>query len=80
MSDEKVETRKDSIGRIIRVGDTVASTVPNYSYLAVGKVIKFNPKMIKISDGKDSYNRYPDQVVRVDYTPEDLAALMKKNV
>jgi aspartate 1-decarboxylase len=68
---------KDAAKRILRVGDTVAFVVPNYRTMALGKIVKFTPKMVTIEYGKENINRFRDEVCRVDYKPEDLGSILK---
>lgn len=75
MSDE---FRYDAAGRKIRIGDTVACTVANYSHIEIYKVASFTAKNVRVSNGKDNVLRHNSQLVRIDYTPEDLASVMKK--
>lgn len=68
---------KDAAKRILRIGDTVAFVVPNYKTMAIGKIVKFTPKMVTIEYDNDKINRYRTEVCRIDYRPEDLASVLK---
>jgi hypothetical protein len=72
------EVRYDAANRAIRIGDTVAATVSNYSWMEVYKVVGFTPKNVRVSNGKETFLRGFSQLVRIDYTPEDLANVIKK--
>lgn len=65
------ETRKDILGRDIRVGDYVAITHSNT--MVVCAVTKFNPKMMRVHPvagsgwrSKDGYLKYPHESVLLD--------------
>lgn len=59
---DKIETMKDMLGNEIKIGDTVAVTVPYYSELKICTVEKINPKSI----GTDKHGtRLMHQFVKV---------------
>ena len=72
---------KDKLGRVIAIDDFVA--YPTHNSLAFGKVTKINPKMIgisKVSKGghwRDSTNKYPADLVRLD--AKDMTWWLLKN-
>lgn len=69
---------KDKLGRTISIGDFVA--FPQSNNLEVGKITKLNPKMVKVlklPKAKYDYNKYPDDVVRLD--PTDMTWYVLKN-
>ena len=39
---------KDIMEQELAVGDWVAYIRPNYHYLAVGRIVKFTPKMVRV--------------------------------
>lgn len=65
---------KDKLGKIINIDDVVA--YPSHNSLAIGKVVKLNNKMVKVTKiiagkRKDSgTNKYPYDVVKLN--PEDV--------
>jgi len=64
---KEVPVHKDKLGREIRIGDFVA--FPQSNDLCVGKITKLNPKMVKVlklPKAKSDFNKYPDDVVRLD--------------
>lgn len=72
MTTKKEIEHNDIIGRRINVGDFVAVTI--YNSLSVAKVIKLNPKMVKIQllNAKTNiwyngeHNRYPTDMAILD--------------
>lgn len=75
---KEVPTHKDKLGRTISIGDFVA--FPQSNDLCVGKITKLNPKMVKVlklPKAKSDYNKYPDDVVRLDAS--DMTWFMLKN-
>lgn len=78
MATKEIPVHKDKIGRTISVGDFVA--FPQSNSLSVGKITKLNPKMVKVlalPRAKMDYNKYPDDVVRLDAS--DMTWFMLKN-
>lgn len=69
--------RTDSAKRILNIGDHVAFILPNYRSMVIGKIVKFTPKMTTIEYKNTDINRYDSEVCRIDYTPEDLANILK---
>ena len=59
---------KDIFGQIIEIGDTVAFNQPNYKNLIFGKVLKINPKSLRISyfyhGQTHETNEYPKNTVK----------------
>lgn len=75
---KEVPVHKDKLGRTISVGDFVA--FPQSNDLCVGKITKINPKMVKVlklPKAKSDYNKYPDDVVRLEAS--DMTWFMLKN-
>ena len=75
---KEIPVHKDKLGRTISVGDFVA--FPQSNSLSVGKITKINPKMVKVlllPRAKTDYNKYPDDVVRLDAS--DMTWFMLKN-
>jgi hypothetical protein len=73
---------KDKLGRLIALDDFVA--FPNHNGLSVGKIIKLNNKMVKILEikkptryGASEYNKYPDDVVKLEQS--DMTWYILKN-
>ena len=61
----------DKLGREIKLGDCVVA--PYNNNLMIAKVVKINPKMVKIQKFKSKstwhsgeYNKYPDDLVLLD--------------
>ena len=78
MTDKLVPQHRDKLGRPINVGDFVA--YPQSNNLFVGKITKLNPKMVKVlklPQAKSDYNKYPEDVVRLDAS--DMTWFMLKN-
>lgn len=64
---KEAPTHKDALGKTIEVGDFVA--FPESNHLALGKITKLNPKMVKVLKlprAKSDYNKYPGDIVKVD--------------
>jgi len=65
-----MEKHKDILGKEIDLNDIIAFCQNNS--LSIGKIIKINPKMIKVEKlnnnlkYKSSYNKYPKDVVKID--------------
>jgi len=75
---KETPVHKDKLGREIRIGDFVA--FPQSNSLSVGKITKINPKMVKVlllPRAKSDYNKYPDDVVRLEAS--DMTWYMLKN-
>lgn len=69
---------KDKLGRELRVNDFVA--FPQSNSLELGKVVKINPKMVKVlklPKSKTDYNKYPQDCVRLDAS--DMTWFLLKN-
>lgn len=69
---------KDFIGQELEIGDYVALMQPNYRNMVLGKVEKFNPKMIKVSytgynKYESTYSCYSQDVVKLNR--EDVIAM-----
>lgn len=69
--DKTVPEHKDKLGRVIRLEDFVC--YPDGNSLEIGKVVKINPKMIKVSRIPDrnrkwggEKNKYPVDAVLVE--------------
>lgn len=78
MTEKAIPEHKDKLGRRISVGDFVA--YPQSNSLAVGKVTKLNPKMVKVLQlprARYDQNKYPDDVVRLE--AQDMTWFMLKN-
>lgn len=73
------EVRYDSAGRAIRIGDTVAAAVPTTCRLEVCKVDSFTPKNVRLNNGETTFLRTFAQVIRVDFSPEDLVLGLKNS-
>ena len=75
-------THLDKLGREIKLGDCVVA--PNHNNLMIAKVIKLNPKMVKIKKFNTSqkswntgeYNKYSSDLVILD-GPEVTAYLLR---
>lgn len=75
---KEVPVHKDKLGRTISIGDFVA--YPASNQLCLGKITKINPKMVKVlklPKAKADYNKYPDDVVRLEAS--DMTWFMLKN-
>ena len=75
---KEIPVHKDKLGRTILIGDFVA--FPQSNHLCVGKITKLNPKMVKVLKlprAKSDYNKYPDDVVRLEAS--DMTWFMLKN-
>lgn len=75
---KELPVHKDKLGRTISIGDFVA--FPQSNALEVGKIVKLNPKMVKVlklPKAKHDYNKYPIDVVRLD--AGDMTWFMLKN-
>lgn len=62
-------THKDRLDQNLEVGDCVA--YPSSNSLVIGVIVKFNPKMIKVSQlpaGRFSWetNKYPVDLIKLD--------------
>lgn len=69
---------KDKLGRELRIDDFVA--FPQSNSLELGKVIKINPKMVKVlrlPNSKSEYNKYPADLVRLEAS--DMTWFLLKN-
>ena len=69
---------KDKLGRLIQVGDFVA--YPDGNSLCVGKIVKLNPKMVKVlrlPKATWDQNKYPTDVVKLEAS--DMTWFMLKN-
>ena len=63
---------KDCSGRIIHIDDKVASNEAGYTFsLSIFTVVGFTKKMVKCSKNGDIVYKFPAQLCRIDYTPED---------
>ena len=79
MSTEQNSEHRDRLGRLIKIGDCVA--FPEHNFLSIGKVLKLNPKMVKVKPlGKRSNtkNKYPEDCVLLD-GPEVVMYLIKNS-
>lgn len=56
----EIPAHKDKLGRLIQVDDFVC--YPDGNSLQIGKVIKINPKMIKVNRIPDKRYRYTSDV------------------
>lgn len=79
---QEAATVKDLINRELAVGDVVAFNPPSYKGLTIGKIVKINPKMLRIafrpSRGEMSEtNVYPNDVAKLD-GPEVTMYLLKQ--
>ncbi len=75
---KEIPQHKDKLGRTIAIGDFVA--FPQSNALYVGKITKLNPKMVKVLSlpkAKSDYDKYPEDVVRLEAT--DMTWFMLKN-
>lgn len=73
-----VPVHKDKLGRAISIGDFVA--FPQSNSLAVGKITKLNPKMVKVlklPKASTDYNKYPTDIVRLEAA--DMTWFLLKN-
>jgi hypothetical protein len=53
---------KDAFGHEIQIGHTVAFKYPNSSRLKIGKVVRLNPKMVRIEiEGGREFNSFPER-------------------
>ncbi len=78
MMAKEIPVHKDKLGRVINVGDFVA--FPQSNMLYVGKITKINPKMVKVLSlpkARSDYNKYPEDVVRLEAS--DMTWFMLKN-
>lgn len=69
---------KDKLGRLLQVGDFVA--YPDSNSLCVGKIVKLNPKMVKVlklPKATWDQNKYPADVVKLEAS--DMTWFMLKN-
>jgi hypothetical protein len=58
----------DVAGQLLQVGDRVATLYPQYRYkLAVGTVVKFTPKGLKVNLGRLETWHREDQIVQVSH-------------
>lgn len=70
---------KDALGKEIKIGDTVVSTLDRYVYkLFVGTVIDIKKKMVTVEFNSTSYansnkvrNKYPEQLAIVEPIPNN---------
>lgn len=74
-------THKDKLGQEITIDDFVTFPASNTLYL--GKVIKINPKMIKVTKIPSSkyggtWNKYPDDIIKIDSSLATLYCLTKE--
>lgn len=74
----EVPNHVDKLGQEIAVDDFVA--FPASNTLLMGRVIKVNPKMIKITkipSGRwgSTYNKYPNDIIKVDNSLASLYCL-----
>ena len=60
--------KKDFLGNVLKVGDTIVFMIPNYRSLASGKIIKLNDKKLTIEyydrGIKRTFMQFYDQVVK----------------
>jgi hypothetical protein len=65
---KEIPSHVDKLGRALSIDSCVA--YPESNYLSIGKVVKMNPKMVKIARlGKgfsSSVNKYPSETVIID--------------
>lgn len=68
---KEIVEHRDKLGRVIQLEDFVC--YPDHNSLEIGKVVKINPKMIKVSRIPDKNrkwggvkNKYPADAVLVD--------------
>lgn len=66
-----IPIHKDKLGRTLAINDFVA--YPHSNALAIGKITKLNPKMVKVLEvgtttryRRGEYNKYPDDTVRIE--------------
>ena len=75
---KEVPEHRDILGRILNVGDYIA--YPDSNQLKIGKVDKLNPKMIRVSTGRQwrsTVNKYPTDTTKLD-GPDLVVYLLKK--
>ena len=75
---KEVPEHRDILGRILNVGDYIA--YPDSNQLKIGKVDKLNPKMIRVSTGREwraTVNKYPTDTTKLD-GPDLVMYLLKK--
>ena len=68
---KEIVEHRDKMGRVIHLEDFVC--YPDHNSLEIGKVVKINPKMVKVSRIPDKNrkwgsekNKYPNDMVLVD--------------
>lgn len=83
MAESKIIEHRDRLGRLIKIGDFVAT--PHNNRLAVGIINKLNPKMIQFKEvSKEKYwhgrkyNKYPEDTIVVE-GPEVSVYLLKNS-
>lgn len=80
--ENKVEVRKDIVGRELAIGDVVAFNPPKYKGIILGKVVKFTTKGIRVQF-KRGHHELTDtaissnDVIKVD-SPEAIMYILKK--
>lgn len=75
----KIIEHHDKIGRRLAVGDYVA--YPESNMLKIGKIDKLNPKMIRVTTGKEwrsTVLKYPEHTIKMD-SPEFIVYLLKRD-
>lgn len=71
---KEIPEHRDILGRVLNVGDYVA--FPDSNIMKLGKIVKLNPKMIKI-EGRWGVNKYSKDTVKVD-GPDLTMYLLKR--
>ena len=68
---------KDFLGNELSINDTVAFTAPSYRHLAVGKIVAFTPKKVRI-EYMNTWNHQPPGYKSEYLSEPDFLILYKK--